>query len=117
MRNLTLLRGWGVRIWRPTDRITRVLTRLEIDGFKNLLNFSVDFGPFNCIAGPNGVGKSNIFDAIHFLSLLASNTLTDAALKVREETGEYGDVRDIFYAGKGERRNRLRIAAEVIPPT
>jgi predicted ATPase len=93
-----------------------VLTRLEIDGFKNLLNFSIDFGPFNCIAGPNGVGKSNIFDAIHFLSLLASNTLTDAALKVREETGEYGDIRDIFYAGKGERRDRLRIAAEMIIP-
>lgn len=40
-----------------------MLTRLEVDGFKNLLDFPVDFGPFNCIAGPNGVGKSNLFDA------------------------------------------------------
>ena len=31
-----------------------MLTRLEADGFKNLLDFGVDFGPFNCIAGPNG---------------------------------------------------------------
>ena len=41
-----------------------MLTRLEVDGFKNFLNFSVDFGPFTCIAGRNGVGKSNIFDVI-----------------------------------------------------
>src|SRR5258708_402065 len=113
MRNLTLLRGWGVRIWRPTDRITRVLTRLEIDGFKNLLNFSIDFGPFTCIAGPNGVGKSNIFDAIRFLSLLTDNTLTDAALKVRGDAAEYGDLRDLFFAGASP-RNHLRIAAEMI---
>ena len=48
-----------------------MLTRLEADGFKNLIDFAVDFGPYTCIAGPNGVGKSNVFDAIHFLSLLA----------------------------------------------
>ena len=46
-----------------------MLTRLEADGFKNLLGFQVDLGPFNCIASQNGVGKSNIFDAIRFLSL------------------------------------------------
>jgi len=55
-----------------------MLTRLEIDGFKNLLGFSVDLGPFTCIAGPNGVGKSNLFDAIRFLSLLADHSLTEA---------------------------------------
>jgi AAA15 family ATPase/GTPase len=48
-----------------------MLTRIEIDGFKNLLGFSAEFGPFTCIAGPNAVGKSNLFDAIEFLSLLA----------------------------------------------
>ena len=41
-----------------------MLTRLEVHGFKNLLDFELDLGPFNCIAGPNGVGKSNVFDAI-----------------------------------------------------
>ena len=48
-----------------------MLTRLEVDGFKNLLGFDAYFGPYTCIAGPNAVGKSNIFDAIEFLSLLA----------------------------------------------
>jgi predicted ATPase len=86
-----------------------VLTRLEIDGFKNLLNFSIDFGPFTCIAGPNGVGKSNIFDAIRFLSLLTENTLTEAALKVRGS-----DVRELFRSSESEQRDEFRIAAEMI---
>ena len=41
-----------------------MLTRFEVSGFKNLRDVVVDFGPFTCIAGPNGVGKSNLFDAI-----------------------------------------------------
>ena len=52
-----------------------MLTRLEVDGFKNLLGLHVDLGPFTCIAGVNGAGKSNIFDAIQFLSLLSSRSL------------------------------------------
>ena len=46
-----------------------MLTRLEVNGFKNLVDFALDFGPYTCIAGPNGVGKSNIFDAIRFFVL------------------------------------------------
>jgi predicted ATPase len=90
-----------------------MLTRLEVDGFKNLIRFAVDFGPFNCIAGPNGVGKSNIFDAIRFLSLLADNTLTDAARRVRGEL-EGADVRDLFWRDGEEMADEFRIAAEMI---
>ena len=43
-----------------------MLTRLKVDGFKNLVGVDVRFGPFTCIAGANGIGKSNLFDAIHF---------------------------------------------------
>ncbi len=86
-----------------------MLTRLEIDGFKNLLNFSIDFGPFTVIAGPNGVGKSNIFDAIRFLSLLTENTLTEAALKVRGT-----DLRELFRSSDSEQGDEFRISAEMI---
>ena len=48
-----------------------MLTRLYVSGFKNLVDTEIRFGPLTCIAGPNGVGKSSVFDAIHFLSLLA----------------------------------------------
>lgn len=47
-------------------------TRLVVRGFKNL-DVDVRFGPFTCIAGPNGVGKSNVFDAIALLSALAGS--------------------------------------------
>ncbi|HEX7672164.1 MAG TPA: AAA family ATPase, partial [Polyangiaceae bacterium] len=60
-----------------------MLTRLEVDGFKNLREVGVYLGPFTCISGPNGVGKSNLFDAIAFLSALAQMSLMDAALSVR----------------------------------
>ena len=49
-----------------------MLTRLKVSGFKNLVGVDVRFGPFTCIAGANGIGKSNLFDAIAFLGALAS---------------------------------------------
>ncbi|WP_028649130.1 AAA family ATPase [Nocardiopsis sp. CNT312] len=54
-----------------------------MDGFKNLLGLKVDLGPFTCIAGENGAGKSNVFDVIQFLSLLSSRSLIEAASEVR----------------------------------
>jgi len=92
-----------------------MLTRLEVDGFKNLVGFTVDFGPFTCIAGPNGAGKSNVFDAIRFLSLLADYTLTEAALAVRNAGGtENGDIRDLFCNDGINTVDQFRIAAEMI---
>ena len=91
-----------------------MLTRLEADGFKNLLDFRVDFGPFNCIAGPNGVGKSNVFDAIGFLSLLTRHTLTGAALAVRGADPETGDPQDLFWTDGERRAHELRLAAEML---
>lgn len=94
-----------------------MLTRLEVQGFKNLLDVSIDFGPFTCIAGANGVGKSNIFDAIEFLSYLADDTLVEAAQRVRGASGvRGGDPRDLFWDGYREHEHRIRLAAEMIVP-
>ena len=57
-----------------------MIIRLKANGFKNLVDVDVRFGPFTCIAGVNGVGKSNLFDAIRFLSALASQPLTEARI-------------------------------------
>lgn len=91
-----------------------MLTRLEADGFKNLLGFEMDFGPFNCIGGPNGVGKSNIFDVIHFLSLLADNTFMEAALSIRGTDPETADLRELFWTDGSSRTDSFKIAAEMI---
>lgn len=91
-----------------------MLTRLEVDGFKNLVGFTADFGPYTCIAGPNAVGKSNIFDVIRFLALLADHSLTEAALMVRGSGAEMGDVADLFWSDGSTRSKRIKIAAEMI---
>ncbi len=94
-----------------------MLTRLEVDGFKNLIDLRVDFGAFTCIAGENGTGKSNVFDAIQFLSLLADRSLLDAAQEVRGIRGErLGDPRDLFWDGYASENHRIRFAAEMIVP-
>lgn len=87
-----------------------MLTRIEVDGFKNLLGFSAEFGPFTCVAGPNAVGKSNLFDAIELLSLLADLPVKDAAKRIRGG----GEVRDLFYTDGKQRVDRMRFAVEVL---
>jgi predicted ATPase len=94
-----------------------MLTRLKVSGFKNLVDVDVRFGPFTCIAGANGVGKSNLFDAIRFLSALADRPLIDAALSVRDEGGRTGDVRSLFHRFGTTHANTMSFAAEMIVPS
>lgn len=93
-----------------------MLTRLKVSGFKNLVDVDVRFGPFTCIAGANGVGKSNLFDAIHFLSALADRPLIDAALFVRDEAGRTADIRSIFHRVGVEYVDEMSFEAEMIVP-
>jgi len=93
-----------------------MLTRLKVSGFKNLVDVDIYFGPFTCVAGANAVGKSNLFDAIHFLSALADRPLIDAALSVRDEGGRTTDVRSLFHR-VGEKFDReMSLEAEMIVP-
>jgi predicted ATPase len=92
-----------------------MLLRLEVDGFKNLLGFDARFGPFTCIAGENGVGKSNIFDAIQFLSLIADRSLLEAAQEVRSSRKDgAGEALHLFTVG-GE-QPRMTFAVEMVVP-
>ncbi|MBI3909690.1 MAG: AAA family ATPase [Armatimonadetes bacterium] len=93
-----------------------MLTRLKVSGFKNLVDVDVRFGPFTCIAGANAVGKSNLFDAIRFLSALADRPLIEAALSVRDERGRSSDLRDIFHRIGEHSVDRMSFEAEMIVP-
>ncbi len=47
---------------------------LEIDNFKSLLNFKlIEPNPFTVFVGANGVGKSNIFEAMEYLNYKSFN--------------------------------------------
>lgn len=93
-----------------------MLTRLKVNGFKNLVDVDVRFGPFTCIAGANGVGKSNLFDAIQFLSALADDTLLNAALSVRDAKGKTSDIRNLFHRSGHSFGETMAFEAEMIIP-
>ena len=94
-----------------------MLTRLKVSGFKNLVDVDVPLGPFTCVAGANGTGKSNLFDAIQFLSALANHTLIDAARSVRSEEGRTSNVRDLFHRiGNTDITTEMSFEAEMIVP-
>jgi len=93
-----------------------MLTRLKVSGFKNLVDVDVRFGPFTCVAGANGTGKSNLFDAIQFLSALADRPLIDAALSVRDEGGRTGDIRSLFHHVGDVYADEMTFVTEMIVP-
>lgn len=93
-----------------------MLTRLKVSGFKNLVDVDIRFGPFTCIAGANGVGKSNLFDAINFLSALSELPLREAAMSVRAENGTATDIRSLFHHMGDSYGSRISFEAEMIVP-
>lgn len=93
-----------------------MLTRLEVNGFKNLFDVAVDFGPYTCIAGPNAVGKSNLFDVIEFLALIADHTFMEAAQLLRSAGDRSGDPRTIFWYDGNGTPIPMRLAVEMIVP-
>ena len=93
-----------------------MLTRLQVSGFKNLVNVDLRFGPFTCMVGPNGAGKSNVFDAIRFLHALSGHTLMEAAASVRDQDSRTADVQSLFHHTGGKYAERMSFAAEMIVP-
>lgn len=64
------------------------LKRLSLTNFKNYSQAEMEFSPkINCIVGNNGVGKTNILDAVHYLSLTKSffNNIDSVSIRHDEE--------------------------------
>lgn len=93
-----------------------MLTRLKVNGFKNLIDVDASFGPFTCIAGANGVGKSNLFDAITFLSALADIPLLDAARCVRDERNRSTSISSLFFHSGESTLDEMAFEAEMLVP-
>ena len=91
------------------------LLSLRLTNFKNYEAQSLDLSPrLNCFTGLNGMGKTNVLDAVHFLCLSRSHTmLTDKQLMRHGETFfrleglfEQGDERTklVVKLGNGHRK-------------
>jgi len=93
-----------------------MITRLKVSGFKNLVDVDIRFSPFTCIAGANGVGKSNLFDAIQFLSALSDRSLIEAAKSVRDESGKTTDIRSLFHRVGDSYDETMSFEVEMIIP-
>ena len=57
------------------------IKKIEISGFKSLKKLSLtELGNFGILAGANGSGKSNIFDALKFVSVCVTQGLNNALI-------------------------------------
>ncbi|MCY4620903.1 MAG: AAA family ATPase [bacterium] len=74
-----------------------MLLALTVKNFKSIREARIRFGPFTCFVGHNGVGKSNLFDAIHFLSLLSNNDVSMATRRVRRTAPDSSSPLDLIY--------------------
>ncbi|HVC62783.1 MAG TPA: AAA family ATPase [Acetobacteraceae bacterium] len=85
-----------------------MLTRIEIDGFKTFEGFSLDLEPLTAVVGPNASGKSNLFDALRFLSLLAQYDVRTAMQGLR------GEPEELFRQTPSGISDCMSFAAEVL---
>ncbi len=92
-----------------------MLVSLTVKNFKSIEHAQLRFGPLTCIIGRNGAGKSNLFDAIHFLSLLADRDIHRASIEVRRASDGSHSPLDLVHGR--DRTRRIELAADMIVPS
>ncbi len=63
-----------------------ILQKLSILNYKNISEATLNLSPkFNCLIGQNGVGKTNVLDAIYFLSFCHSAYTNQDSLAIKHD--------------------------------
>jgi hypothetical protein len=57
-----------------------IIRQVDIRGFKSIYSAQVDLGTVNCFIGANGVGKSNLLEALGVLGAAANGVVDDESL-------------------------------------
>jgi len=57
-----------------------MIRKLEVLGFKSIYNVTLELGRVNCFIGANGVGKSNLLEALGVLGAAANGVVDDESL-------------------------------------
>ena len=100
-------------------RYFMILNKLSVVNFKNIRTASLDFSPkLNCLIGSNGMGKTNILDAVYYLSFCRSafNPVDSQVITHGEEfmvlEGNYssdnGDIENIYCGMKKGNRKHFK---------
>lgn len=94
------------------------LTKLSVINFKNYEQKELDFSEkVNCFVGKNGVGKTNILDAIYYLSFCKSylNTIDSQNIThskdffvVQGEFNKSGKVENVYCGVKRNKRKQFK---------
>ena len=102
-----------------------LLQKLNITNYKNIASATLQFSAkLNCFLGDNGMGKSNLLDAIYYLSFCKSFTGANDSLAIRrgEEfallQGEYlrrGAVEDVNISLGGRKRKSVKRGGKEYP--
>lgn len=80
-----------------------ILKKLSILNYKNILQAEVSFSPeINCFFGNNGMGKTNLLDAIHYLSFCKSHVNTPDSQLINKDQDMCVVQGDYDYEGRGE---------------
>ena len=95
-----------------------ILKRLSILNYKNIQQAEVAFSPkMNCFFGNNGMGKTNLLDAIYYLSFAKSHIHTQDGQIIHNEQdmcvlqGQYdyeGRLEEIFCAIRRKQRKQFK---------
>ena len=96
-----------------------ILKRISILNYKNLEQVELDFSPkMNCIIGQNGMGKTNLLDAVYYLSFCksATNAIDSQNVKHNQEffviQGSYmtdaGDVEEVYCGLKRKQKKQFK---------
>jgi DNA replication and repair protein RecF len=92
------------------------LKRLTLTNFKNYEMGELELSPkINCFVGNNGVGKTNILDAVHYLSLTKSffNNIDSVSVRHNEDyfiiqgTFVRGNKEDLIYCAFQKQKQKL----------
>lgn len=81
---------------------------LSVEGFRSIRDLTVEFDAVNVITGPNGCGKSNLFNAFKLVKASVQGRLS-------EEIAGAGGLESIMWAGRrpdGPVRMRLAVQAD-----
>ncbi|WP_426208723.1 AAA family ATPase [Massilia sp. TWP1-3-3] len=91
-----------------------MLIRFRIKGFKSLEDVDLRFGALTVLVGPNDSGKSNVLDAINFLSRLCDGSVADAAAGVRPSAALSRDAVSIFSVTRHGRAETMTLTADFL---
>ncbi|ACU08059.1 DNA recombination and repair protein RecF [Flavobacteriaceae bacterium 3519-10] len=84
-----------------------VIQKLQLIQFKNHSQQTLEFSPqINCFVGNNGVGKTNVLDALHYLSV-GKSFLGNTDLNNIQTDGDFFAIEGKIY--DGEKENIIKI--------